>query len=974
MLNFPFGRVWFATGLLAVFTIAGAAPGETLPVTVQADGLGPSQTSLWPSVNGSGTALAFTSFASNLVSGDTNGLSDVFVVTLNGLRTVRISLGPDGEQSLWECAGGSVSDDGRYAVFASPSQQRNWVGWSIVGSPYLRDLHLGTTRPLSVMPNGSSGHSSDLNPQISGDGQFAMFISWLSFVPADKSGSNDIYIRRLDSPQFALVSIGIDGREANGVCLDPTMSSDGRFIAFLSGASNLILEGENGAGNIFVRDMVAGTTKRVITGTPELRVYSPKISASGQFVVYCQAPANSEVGSNVYIKNLVTGQTNLVSAGLDGEPAGSSFGPSVSSDGRYVAFRSRSKITTDSRQNRDALYVRDMALGQTRFISETWVSNTHQRSSISDDGGLVAYLPSEVPTNLIPKPLGTVVFVEKVQTGEVTLVSLNNSLTRGNGNSGEPHISFDGTRVFFTSRATNLISGPTPYDSSSVYVRDMNSRTTTLLSEGMSNEVANESSAGMVATPDGRFVLFTSRATNLVPGDNVQRTYSAVFLRNTLTGTTEMVSLNSDGVPANGWATAEGISPNGRYVAFHSRGSNLGQAGEKYYVRDRQTGITSYIGPAERPNHSRALVLSNTHVVFHSDDASLLPEFQGDSPRLQLFARNLETGELKLISVATNGKPSRGGMEEPYLSLDGKHLAFSSLANDLVEGVTVVSPMCFVYSFESGKIELVSLTSEELIPNSPCRTPSLSHDGRYVLFHSDASNLGPPQTVFDPRGTFVRDRALGITYQLPIRVFGGFRTGYHDYDIATLSADGKFVVYSANNEELVDSNIYGKHMVKDIYRHELASYGTKVEGKITLQDFLSAGRTVDFELRPAGGGEPENLLEVPVDANGNFRFGSMRVGSFRLSVKSSTFLRRTLPTDFVLNGSGLSNVNISLVNGDCDGDNEVTIFDYILLSQSFGLSPTDSAWLAEADLDGDQLVTIFDYVILSNSFGLRGDD
>jgi len=155
--------------------------------------------------------------------------------------------------------------------------------------------------------------------------------------------------------------------------------------------------------------------------------------------------------------------------------------------------------------------------------------------------------------------------------------------------------------------------------------------------------------------------------------------------------------------------------------------------------------------------------------------------------------------------------------------------------------------------------------------------------------------------------------------------------------------------------------------------YDLVNTSPIVWGTVILQDFFGtvAGRTVLMEIR--SGGIAVQTENVTLGAGGSYSFtATVTPGTYDIAAKGSHWLRQQV-TGVSVTGTGPT-VNFSLANGDIDGDNEVTIGDYSLLSTAFGSGPGDPNWDPEADLDGDDEVTIGDYAILSNNFGMIGDN
>ncbi|TVQ31480.1 MAG: hypothetical protein EA376_09390, partial [Phycisphaeraceae bacterium] len=320
------------------------------------------------------------------------------------------------------------------------------------------------------------------------------------------------------------------GEEGNDHSLFPSISADGRFVAFYSDANSLVSGDTNDATDAFVHDRQTGVTERV------------SVSSTG-----------------------VQGNNN-------------SFFPSISADGRFVAFHSEANnlVTGDSNDASD-VFVHDRQTGVTERVS---VSSSGEQSngdswnpSISADGRLVAFM-SEAD-NLVPNDTNDTwdVFVHDRQTGVTERVSVSTAGEQGNLWSGWPSISANGRFVAFESLASNLVPDDMN-DIWDIFVHDRQAGRTELISVSSSGEQGNLWSAGISISADGRYVAFGSESTNLVPGDT--NGFLEAFVRDRLAGVTERVNVSYSGEQANGatWS-APSISADGRFVAFDSAADNL---------------------------------------------------------------------------------------------------------------------------------------------------------------------------------------------------------------------------------------------------------------------------------------------------------------------------------------------------------------------------------------------------------------
>jgi Tol biopolymer transport system component len=416
--------------------------------------------------------------------------------------------------------------------------------------------------------------------------------------------------------QTTRVSVSTGGAEANMDCVNSVVSADGRYVAFWSQASNLVPGDTNGFLDVFVRDRQLGTTARVslTSGGAEGNGHSrfPSISADGRFVAFESSSSNLVPGDSngrfdIFVRDRQLGTTERVSIATGGtQGTDDSSLPSISADGRYVAFESRANnLVPGDTNSADDIFVRDRQLGTTERVSVDsggvqGNSSSHD-ASISGDGNFVAF--DSYASNFVGMDTnGTVdVFVRDRLNSVTTRASSTPSGATGSGQSLVPSISGDGRYVAFRSTVGTLVAGDTNgvFD---VFVHDRQTATTERVSVGPGGVQANGLSvvSGLAISADGRCVAFQSNATNLVAGDT--NGFSDVFVRDRQTLTTERVSVSSGGVQGDINSSDPTISATGRYVAFQSSATNL-VAGDTNgtpdaFLRDRDaTGFTSLCDP-----------------------------------------------------------------------------------------------------------------------------------------------------------------------------------------------------------------------------------------------------------------------------------------------------------------------------------------------------------------------------------------
>jgi Calx-beta domain/WD40-like Beta Propeller Repeat len=473
--------------------------------------------------------------------------------------------------------------------------------------------------------------------------------------------------------QPVLVSVNTAGTNGgNGDSNKPSISADGRFVAFESTAANLTAVSDtNGAPDIFVRDLQTGVTTLVsvnVAGTATAAGVSgnPSISADGRFVAFDSTAANlvslSDTNNTVdiFVRDLLTGVTTLISVNNAGNGSGNAVSqfPIISANGRTVAFQSNAvNLTTFSDTNNQAdVFARDLQLGATRLLSvnSAGTSAGSLRSSltsqrvVSDDGRFVVF-ESEAG-DLVPNDtngsgvFNMDVFVRDLQTATTILVTVNTAGDTGNLGTifSGAQISGNGRFVAFESRLNNLVTGINDLNGGNdIFVRDLTAGTTTVLSLNTTGtSTGNRPSHRPSISADGRFVAFDSDANDLVPNDTNNGIgggqINDVFVRDLQTGTTALVSINNAGTDSGSSSSFEPqINADGRFVLFESGASNLTSDSDfnsttDIFVRDLQTSATFLIskginGEADAIQSSSTSILSRDglSVAFSSNSSFL---------------------------------------------------------------------------------------------------------------------------------------------------------------------------------------------------------------------------------------------------------------------------------------------------------------------------------------------------------------
>jgi Tol biopolymer transport system component len=416
---------------------------------------------------------------------------------------------------------------------------------------------------------------------------------------------------------------------------------------------------------------------------------------------------------------------------------------------------------------------------------------------------------------LILTPAGSV----RAAPGNTTRVSVASDGTQANGGSFTPSISADGRYVAFASIAVNLVSGDTN-GVQDIFVHDRQTGQTTRVSVASGGAQANGPSFDPSISADGRYVAFASLATNLVSGDT--NDHRDIFVHDRQTGQTTRVSVASGGAQANGPSFDPSISADGRFVAFASLASNLvsgdtNNTGD-IFVHDRQTGATTRvsIGPggtqANRGSLAPSISADGRYVAFHSDATNLVSGVTNGTTHI--FVHDRQTGATTRVSVASDGTEGNSVSIKPSISADGRYVAFQSIATNLVSGDTNGTQDIFVHDRQTGQTTRVSVASDGTEGNSGSNDPSISANGRYVAFQSQANNLVSEDTGFIT-DIFIHDRQTGVTTRVSIAFDG---TEANNVSSApSISADGRYIAFESNASNLVDGDTNG---TQDIFVHD----------------------------------------------------------------------------------------------------------------------------------------------------------
>ncbi|HEY5909149.1 MAG TPA: hypothetical protein VJA21_00945 [Verrucomicrobiae bacterium] len=649
-----------------------------------------------------------------------------------------------------------LSPDGRYVVFVSTANNLLVASNGAVipmrlPAPlnvYLRDRAYGTNALVSVNLSGVAGGNGDSLPAgLSPDGRFVVFESTANdLVSGDTNNANDVFVRDLVNGTTTLVSAATNGLPGLGASRSPAMTPDGRYVAFVSAVTNLVDRDTNRIPDVFVRDLQNNTTvlasvgaiSTAQTGSSE----APEITSDGRYVAFYSSAANlvpgSRIGSDIYIRDLWSNVTILASGyARTAVPSNSvsCFNHTFSADGRYLAYEAAGTYALFGTVLRYSL---DTGLTDIVGTNATVSRSAYEdiRSlAISADGRFIAYVANYSTRD------GTTTCIKRwdAQTGDSTIVSSNVS------DAGVPLGSIcdwpaldpSGRYVAFLSSATNMVTN-TVVGEYHLYLHDTRLSRRTLLdadTNGVGSSISPLTAPQISA--DARYAAFDCPDASLVASDRNRD--SDVFLRDLQTDHIELISACDPALPTaspNGVTTLSfySVSGDGRYVLFASEADNI-VANDTNGCRD-------------------------------------------------VFVRDLADGTTRLVSAATNGLSADGVSSDHAISLDGRHAAFTSLADNLAPGDTNRLQDVYVQDLQSGATTLVSVNSSGTgSGNKDSYLPIVAAGGRYVLFRSKATNLAAGSYTSGTENLFLRDMMLGTNYALTL---AGVKA-------ASMTPDGRFV-------------------------------------------------------------------------------------------------------------------------------------------------------------------------------------
>lgn len=853
----------------------------------------------------------------------------------------------------------SISADGQLVAFLSNSDDLVSNDYNALPDAFVFNRTTGEVTLVSVGPTGlAGGIQAGRVPVISPDGRFVAFESNTQGILPDFTNDslNQIYLRDLQTDTTSLITpseIGSVGGNHNS--FGPVFSADSHHVAFLSLASNLTTEVTflpPVVENVFVRDLITQTTKlvsRSLSGTTDgnagawhfNQVPVISISADGRFIAFLNSASNlvgndTNVGvEDVFVRDMVTGVTRLVTENLSGDGSGNNHnsatpgGQFISADGRYVVFGSAASdlVQTPIGGNAHRAFLRDTLTGLTVAMSVGVDGKVRNGTMpvISPNGRYAAFISNE---GLLAKDTNgkTDVYIYDIQTGTLTLASENVAKTNGgNGISGKNNdpsanaglvFSADSKFLAFQSFSTDLAQGVTgtPGTNGQIYIRDLTANNTTLISASPAGALGDADSSFTIAlSADAKYVAFAGSAGNLKAGDNNR--LNDVFVRDRIAGTTDLASRRNPLLPSSFSAANGGIlgsaSADGRYVVFASTITNnksdlkpnvtFSSAGgsSAVFVRDRQTGALELIDVDPSGQHVGAWAFNDQnqnpvispdgrYVLFQSRSATIVPGITYTPGLTNIFLRDRQTQTTRIVSVDPTGTTNIPvpGDTQFAMSDDARFIAYTTNATSPYAGVSNPSGHPYILLRDMGDgvtAPSTTLVSEGLandgVIRGDSRDLSISADGRYVLFRSRDASMATTDTNVQ-YDVYRWDRTSGDLELVSVSKDGGGKTGDRGASAGyppSMTPDGRYVVFGSSSYDIVDgmptavgsprySSVYSRDMVTGVTSVVATGYDPVDSKHAWAPSIASNGKIVFLTTAAYPIDPPPNFVNVQIVA------------------------------------------------------------------------------------------------------------
>ena len=919
--------------------------------------LWPADGSTEPSISADGRFVAFVSDAPNLVPGDTEDHTDIFVFDRQSQIVDRVSINSDGLQANASSKSPSISSDGRFVAFESNASNLVPQDTNNARDIFVYDREDRTVERVSIASDGTQGNARSKSPSISADGMFVAFESDASnLVAKDENGYTDIFVFDRQARAVERVSIASDGTEASGFLAESTsasVSADGRFVAFESLAANLVPDDTVVSLDIFVYDRGNKTIERVSIADDGTQGDGPSsnpiISADGRFVAFESQASNlvtddSNGIQDIFVYDRQNQIIERVSVPNDRSQAnGSSALPSISGDGRFVAFESiaTNLATGDVKDNWDTfVYDRfDQIVKPVSVASGSQgeeVRSESRSASLSADGRFVAF--SSDSSQLVQGDTNRIadIFVSDLQssilerirarTHSVSLENVTIANNRGSEKTVFGKISIHNSLLAGNSSTSDL-SGAT---------------------ESLGYNLVASSDHNVALLPTDRVI--PNAADWLGP---LQDNGGPNWTHQILPGSPALDAGDPDSSSANDQRGVhrphDGDGIRGRQPDIGAFEVFQGEIHGTVFRDLNRNGILDFNEPAL--SNQNVFLDVNQDGNFQFDDflqrtrrddpctAAVNEQgtysFHGVLPGISWIVPLVEPGwsrsdkVVERVSIGSDGTEGNAGSFAPFISSNGRFVAFESDSSNLVLRDTNNRTDIFVYDRQNKSVERVSIAHDGTEGNENSYSPALTADGRFVAFESDSSNLVPGDTN-DSTDVFIYDRQNRSVERVSIANDG--TEGNHGSYSPMLSADGRFVAYSSDASNLVpgdtalaedidegrDIFVYDRHN-ETVERVSIASDGTEANDGSYSPALSADGRFVAFSS------DSSNLLPDATDESDVFVYDRQNNNLEIVSLPSESSESPRLSADGRLVVFSLQDP--SLVPGDTNDERDIFVYD-----------------------------------------------
>jgi subtilisin family serine protease/Tol biopolymer transport system component len=713
---------------------------------------------------------------------------------------------------------------------------------------------------LSRNPQGRMGNGLSYSPSISTNGQFVAFLSAATNLAANVGGTDElVYVHDRATRDTTLVSRSSSGALPNDKCTEVRISGDGHFVVFVSAASNLIANDNNGSSDVFLYDRTLGQLELISRTTSGISGNagsdSPAVSDDGRYVVFASDASNLVLGDNngyrdIFLRDRQSGFTTRISVGAGGVEADYHSGlPNISGDGGYLTFVSLAyNLVSDQDFPAFELYLRDRVGGTIERVSKTPSSEPGNGncgfSTLSADGRYVAFESSA--TNLVGGDTNQVqdIFLWDRIGRVMTRASLGNNGAQADRDCRAPFVTANGRHIYFFSDASSLCA----QDDDWAYEVFDYDRLTAKLSRLCYNHAGHIGLAGSyysAPSADGQFVAFDAWAWNLVPGDG--NGALDVFLMDRGESIPDLM------IYAPGETNPQGIGLHGTNIV-QRRAASLTNGPATFFIRLDNDGPASAVfsvrANAAPPGWNSRFFLGAAEITADLTGAGWtisLPAASNVLLRLDVTSANAALGEslaewsitagatranaaldavravvtrtpsppsLQVVSRAADGRLGNDASGPANVSADARFVTFTSTASDLTSHDYNLQEDVFVVDRQTGAPECLSKQAGGETGNGRSYNPRISRDGRYVIFQSSATDLIAGDTNAR-EDVFLFDRQTRAITRASVGP-GGLQSP-RESGLSRISGDGRFVAFESLAENFVpgDNNGTGDIFLRD---------------------------------------------------------------------------------------------------------------------------------------------------------------